>query len=91
VSANEKSVNERAGLVTMKHDPVNQLGNEVFVDRMAPDFEVVDNDLNPFRFYDFKDKIVIIASVPSLDTAVCDKETSVFNRKQPPWMKVPAS
>ena len=79
--AKEKSVNERAGLVTMRHNPVTLVGNEVHVDRMVPDFEAVDNDLNTFRFYDLKDKIVIIASVPSLDTAVCDMETRRFNQE----------
>jgi len=40
---------------------------------------VLDNDLKPVRLSDFRDKICLIASVPSLDTPVCDIETRRFN------------
>ncbi|WP_291319476.1 thiol peroxidase [Desulfonatronospira sp.] len=74
-------MNERPGIVTMKHIPVTLVGEEPVKDRKAPDFEVVDNDLNPFKFSSIKDRVVIIASVGSLDTSVCDMEIRRFNQE----------
>lgn len=45
----------------------------------APDFTVVAQDFSTRRFSDFAGKIRVIASVPSLDTSVCDRETKRFN------------
>ena len=70
---------ERAGLVTMKGNPVTLLGTELKVGDKAPDFVAVDNDLNPVSFELFRGKVCIISSVPSLDTPVCDMETRRFN------------
>ena len=70
---------ERAGLVTMKGNPVTLLGTELKVGDKAPDFVAVDNDLNPVSFESFRGKVCIISSVPSLDTPVCDMETRRFN------------
>jgi thiol peroxidase len=72
---------ERAGVVTMKGNPLTLVGNEVRVGDAAPDFEVVDNDLAPVRFSAYRGKVCVISSVPSLDTPVCDLETKVFNDK----------
>ena len=70
---------ERAGLVTMKGNPIVLLGNEVKVGDPAPDFEVVDNGLSPVKFSSFRGKVCVLSSVPSLDTPVCDMETRRFN------------
>src|SRR5690554_6211110 len=45
----------------------------------APNFQVIDQSLQPRTLDDFKGKTLIIASVPSLDTGVCDAETRRFN------------
>lgn len=70
---------ERSGVVTMKGNPLTLVGEEIKVGDQAPDFVVVDNDLKPVRFSSFAGKIVVISSVPSLDTPVCDLETRRFN------------
>jgi thioredoxin-dependent peroxiredoxin len=72
-------MNERPSIVTMKGNPLTLLGPELKGGEKAPDFEVLDNDLNPVRLSNFKGKICLIASVPSLDTPVCDLETRRFN------------
>jgi thioredoxin-dependent peroxiredoxin len=72
-------MNERPSIVTMKGNPLTLLGPELKVGEKAPDFEVLDNNLNPVRLSNFKGKICLIASVPSLDTPVCDLETRRFN------------
>jgi thioredoxin-dependent peroxiredoxin len=72
-------MNERPSIVTMKGNPLTLLGPELKMGDNAPDFEVIDNDLNPVRLSNFRGKICLIASVPSLDTPVCDLETRRFN------------
>jgi len=70
---------ERENAITMKGNPLTLLGTPVEVGQKAPDFAVVSHDLSPVRLSDFKGKTVILASVPSLDTSVCDSETRKFN------------
>jgi thioredoxin-dependent peroxiredoxin len=72
---------ERKGLITMKGQPLTLLGNELKVGDKAPDFEVAANDLSAVKFSSFSGKVCIIASVPSLDTSVCDIETRRFNQE----------
>ena len=74
-------MNRRAGLVTMKGRPVVLVGREIRVGDKAPDFEAVDADMNPFKLSSLKGKPVLILSVPSLDTPVCDVETRKFNEE----------
>lgn len=70
---------ERAGLVTMKGNPLTLIGNEAKVGEEAPDVIVLDNNLTPVKLSSYRPKICIISSVPSLDTPVCDIETRKFN------------
>ena len=70
---------ERKGIVTMKGQPLTLVGDEICVGENAPDFEVVDNELNLVRFSSFRGKVCILSSVPSLDTPVCDTMTRRFN------------
>ena len=72
---------ERAGLITMRGNPLTLTGNEVKVGEMAPDFVVLDNNLSPVKFSSFRGKPCILSSVPSLDTPVCDMETRKFNEE----------
>lgn len=70
---------ERTGIITMHGNPLTLLGPEVKVGDAAVDFEVLANDLSPVKLSDYKGKVVIISSVPSLDTPVCDVQTRKFN------------
>lgn len=72
---------ERTGIITMKGNPLTLIGNEVKVGDTAPDFIALDNNLSPVRLSSFKGKICVLASVPSLDTPVCDLETRRFNEE----------
>jgi thiol peroxidase len=73
------AMEERTGLVSLQGNPLTLLGPEIKVGDQAPEFEVLDNNLSPIRLDSFKGKIIILASVPSLDTPVCDLETRRFN------------
>lgn len=72
---------DRAGAVTLHGNPLTLTGSEVQVGDPAPEFRVVDNDLNPKGLKDYLGKVLIISAVPSLDTPVCDLETQRFNRE----------
>jgi len=72
---------ERTGSITFQGNPLTLLGNEVKVGDKAPDFELLDNDLNPVNLSGFQGKVCVISSVPSLDTPVCDMETRRFNEE----------
>jgi len=72
---------ERAGIITMKGNPLTLVGQQPRVGEHAPDFEVLDNDLSPVRLSSFLGKVCVIASVPSLDTPICDMETRRFNEE----------
>jgi len=67
--------------VTMKGKPLTLVGKQVKVGDSAPDFEVLANDLSPVKLSAFRGKVVVISSVPSLDTAVCDLQTRKFNEQ----------
>ena len=65
--------------VTFKGTPMTLIGNEVKVGDQAPDFKVLDNDLNEVSLSDFKGQVKIISVVPSVDTGVCAAQTKRFN------------
>ena len=70
---------ERADIITMMGNPLTLLGPERKVGDVAPDIEVLNNDLSPVKLSSFHGKVCVISSVPSLDTPVCDMETRRFN------------
>lgn len=72
---------ERTGLITMKGNPLTLQGKALKVGDKAPDVELLDNNLGPVRLSSFRGHVVVISSVPSLDTPVCDMETRRFNEE----------
>ena len=70
---------ERTAAITMRGNPLTLLGKELKIGEPAPDFEVLDNNLNPVRLSNYRGKVCVISSVPSLDTPTCDMETRRFN------------
>ncbi len=72
---------ERQGKVTIHGKPLTLVGQEVKVGDSAPEAELLDNDLNPVKISAYRGKILVIVSVPSLDTPVCDMETRRFNEE----------
>lgn len=70
---------ERKGIVAMKGNPLTLVGPELKVGERAPDFTVLDNDLQPVSLSSFRGKPVVLSVVPSLDTPVCDLQTRRFN------------
>jgi thioredoxin-dependent peroxiredoxin len=67
--------------VMFKGNPVALAGPEIKPGQDAPDFTAVDTSLGPVRLSGARGKVVILSSVPSLDTPVCDTETRRFNEE----------
>lgn len=72
---------ERTGVITMKGNPLTLIGDEVRVGERAPDFTVLAGNLSEAHLADYYGKVLVLASVPSLDTSVCDMETRRFNQE----------
>lgn len=72
---------ERKGAVTLRGNPMTLVGPELKPGDKAPDFTVIGNDMKPVTLADTAGKVRILASVPSLDTPVCDAETRRFNEE----------
>ena len=66
--------------VTFQGNPLTLEGVQVKVGDNAPNFTVINNDLNPVSLNDTKGKRVFL-TVPSLDTPVCDTEVRRFNEE----------
>jgi len=67
--------------VTLKGNPVQLAGNELKVGDKAPDFVLQDNAMQDVSLKDTAGKTRLIASVPSLDTPVCNLESKRFNEE----------
>ena len=65
--------------ITLKNNPIHTNGELPAVGGVAPDFHLVDKDLNDVRLADYQGKKKIINIVPSLDTSVCATSARKFN------------
>lgn len=74
-------MSERSGATTLHGNPLTLLGEEPKVGEKAPNTVLTGNDLKPVPLSSYEGKVVLISSVPSLDTPVCDTETRRFNEE----------
>jgi thiol peroxidase len=65
--------------ITLKGSPLTTNGDLPKVGSKAPEFHLVDGDLNDVRLADFKGKKKLLNIVHSLDTGVCATSTKKFN------------
>ena len=65
--------------IHFKGSPLTLIGTPVEKGASAPDFKATSQDFKEVTLSDFKGKVKLIASVPSLDTPVCDTEIKRFN------------
>jgi thioredoxin-dependent peroxiredoxin len=73
------AITERAGAVTLRGNGMTLVGPELHVGDKAPDFDVVDSNLQPANLEKTGNHVRIFSVVPSLDTPVCDAQTKRFN------------
>ena len=67
--------------ITRAGAPVNTNGELPSVGSQAPDFRLVDVDLNDRSLADYAGKWKLLSIVPSLDTPTCARSTHVFNQR----------
>lgn len=65
--------------VTFQGNTLHLEGNLPEIGKKAPDFSLMTTDLGRKTLEDFKGNVLVLASVPSLDTPVCDLEIRHFN------------
>lgn len=65
--------------ITLKGNPISLAGPELKVGDPAPNFKLQGSDMSEITLDFAQGKPLIIASIPSLDTPVCHKETKQFN------------
>ena len=74
-------MHEREGAVTFQGNPLTLIGDALKVGDAAPDVTLLGNDLSEVALSSYRGKVVAMASVPSLDTPVCDTQTRRFNEE----------
>jgi len=67
--------------IKFKGNPLTLLGSQPGVGEPALDFEVLANDMSSVKLSELHGKVLVICSVPSLDTPVCDTEVRKFNEQ----------
>ena len=67
--------------ITLQGNKVNTNGDIPQIGSSAPDFILVDSDLNDISLSNYDGKNIILNIIPSLDTPVCQKSTKIFNEK----------
>ncbi|RIO44539.1 thiol peroxidase [Staphylococcus nepalensis] len=67
--------------ITFKQEPVTLYGSQVKKGEFAPEFTVLDNDLNKVNLETYDGQKKLISVVPSIDTGVCDQQTRKFNEE----------
>jgi thiol peroxidase len=67
--------------VTMKGRPLTLAGSLPEVGSKAPPFTCLDRELKEVSLSQFRGRLKLISSVPSLDTPVCEMQTRRFNQE----------
>ncbi len=65
--------------ITLQGNPIHTNGELPAVGSQAPDFRLVDGELNDRTLVDYRGKKKLLNIVPSLDTPVCAESTKKFN------------
>lgn len=72
---------KNAQKVTFGGNPVTLLGEAAKPGNQAPEFTVVNADMQAVKLSDFDGKIKVLSIAPSIDTPVCANQTRTFNKE----------
>ena len=67
--------------VTAQGNQLTLEGSLPSIGSPAPQFTALNSSMQPVSLEDFKNELVIISAVPSLDTKVCELQTIRFNQE----------
>ncbi len=72
---------ERSAAITIHGNPMTLVGPVLAPGDKAPAFILLANDLTPVTLDSLSGKVLIVSTVPSLDTPTCNLETRRFNQE----------
>ena len=75
------SLSFASNAITFEGNPLTLEGTKVIVGQQAPNFKLTKNDLTDLNLSDFKGKNVLVSTIVSIDTPVCDIQTKKFNEE----------
>lgn len=67
--------------ITFQGKPLNVTGREIHEGDQMPAFRLTGGDLSDVTSESFRDKVLILSVVPSLDTSTCALQTRRFNQE----------
>lgn len=67
--------------ILFKNQPKRLAGRSIGLDQHAPDFRLLDTDLNEVGLGNLKGKIKILTTFVSIDTSVCGSQIKEFNKR----------
>ncbi len=76
-----KSMSSQGTTITMGGQEIHTIGKLPSVGKIAPNFTLTGNELNPVSLKDFSGKNIILNIFPSIDTKVCSQSVRTFNEK----------
>lgn len=74
-------ITEIKNKVTVNGNPLTLAGNELKVGDKAPNFVLMNNNMKEVTLEHYAGKVLVIATLPSLDTPTCDMEVKRFNNE----------
>ena len=75
----EFEMNKSNQSITFKGNPTPVHGSQVSEGEKAPGFKLTGNDMADVQLSDYDGKVLVLLSVPSVETPVCQTETRRFN------------
>lgn len=66
--------------ITMHGNKINVTGTSLSPGDTLPDFTLTNNELKEVKSSELDEGILIISTIPSIDTPVCETETKHFNK-----------
>ncbi|MBF0714145.1 thiol peroxidase [Gemella sp. GH3] len=67
--------------ITFKGTPVTVQYKGIDVNSVCPNFRAVKSDMTDFDLENYKGKVLVINSFPSIDTGICAMQTVRFNKE----------
>jgi len=73
-------LNNSTNKITFQGNPLQLVGRRLSLNKPAPDFILVNNEMAEIRLTQFANKIKVITTLASLDTPVCELQVKEFNK-----------
>ena len=67
--------------ITFQGKALEVTGKALAVGQSAPNFSLVSNEMSEVKLSDFDNKVLVISTIPSVDTPVCSIQTKKFNEE----------